>query len=760
MIERSGRFLTASDGELYYFDGNGKQVTGWLTIRSGEHAGKYYFHTLTGAAYRGGWFYIDNVRYLFDLEGKVREVPVISSIATNNFRSVVVTWKEVPGAKRYVLEYAKDAAFTEPQILYIEAGKQLSEELHNLQESVRYYFRLKYELESRKTGEVEESVYSAVKNVVIQSEINATGTSAAFQKFALGEPGTENSGNLSKEMEAGTEFRLQAEFTVKGRLKSYQGDGNYYLVRVDSYSNKVLSEPLYTIPKDSGVQEGDKFRFSFDIPLSEEYTDDTDTQRQGVMSRYALAVKSSAGGYMAVSRGIYVSNPELAADYQTEYFVAKSKKGVQGASGTYSMDLGTKQTVMNLDLKSVLKSGPEGNVTYRYKGKDYYFSQLLSERGTVTEYNNGKYGNGISVTMVILCSYRSDFRKELVHPSARHGGAAPYYTLNSSTQSGQELYEALFSYLGEVFGQDDCYVSNWVLGNEVNSCNAWNYKGSLSFNDYMKCYAASFRQLYYGVKMTRASSRVFISLDNAWNQAVAGYTGKAVLDTFASYLQAEDPNIKWNVAFHPYSAPLTRTDFWNDRSNTTDSVGSPFISMRNLNQLTNYLGTVEKKYGKDNGDIRVILSEQGWTSLNYGEKNQAVAIARAYYIAEFNPRVDAFIIRAEIDDWEEMQAGLYMGLRNYGKDTKKMSYYVYKYMDTPRTSQRDENGNIVSKEVTAINDYTQDCLDVNDENKSRFMQAKAILCDPGNWSAVGNFDIEKLNHMPYAAIPDLKKLPD
>ena len=43
--------------------------------------------------------------------------------------------------------------------------------------------------------------------------------------------------------------------------------------------------------------------------------------------------------------------------------------------------------------------------------------------------------------------------------------------------------------------------------------------------------------------------------------------------------------------------------------------------------------------------------------------------------------------------------------------------------------QRDENGHIVSKEVTAINDYTQDCLDVNDENKSRFMQAKAILCE-------------------------------
>ena len=772
-IVRAGLFLKASDGELYYYDGNGKQVTGWLTIRSGEHAGKYYFHTLTGAAYRGGWYYIDNVQYLFDLEGKVREVPVISTVVANNFRSAVVTWKEVPGAKRYVLEYAKDTAFTEPQILSIEGSQQVSREIQGLQEGVRYYFRLKYELESKQTGEVEESVYSAVKNVVIQAEVNATGSSAVFQRFALAEIGTGDSENLSTEVGTGTEIGIRAEFTVKGRLKSYQGDGNYYLVRVDSYTNRVLSEPLYTMSKDDGVQEGDKFRFSFDIPLPKEYVEEDYLQaesmggtkeeyleRQVVMSKYALAVKSNANGYTLISKGTYVSNPQTAAECHTPYFEASSKKGIQGATGVYSMDLGTKQTVMNLDLKSVLKSGPGGgNVTYHYKGKDYYFSNLLSERGTVTEYNNGKYGNGISVTMVILCSYRSDYRRELVHPSARHGGAAPYYTLNSSTQSGQELYEALFSYLGEIFGQDDCYVSNWVLGNEVNSCNAWNYKGSLSFNEYMKCYAASFRQLYYGVKTTRASSRVFISLDNAWNRAVAGFTGKAVLDTFASYIQAEGPDMEWNVAFHPYSAPLTRTDFWNDRSNTTDSVASPFISMRNLNQLTNYLGTVEKKYGRSSGSIRVILSEQGWTSSNCGEYTQAMAIARAYYIAEFNSRVDAFIIRAEIDDWDEMQAGLYMGLRNYGYDTKKMSYYVYKYMDTPRVSPRNDDGKLVSKELTAINDYTRDCLDVNDENKSKFMQAKEIICGT-NWTSISGYNVEKLNGMPYAMIPDLKKLPD
>ena len=730
-IARAGLFLTASDGELYYYDGNGKQVTGWLTVRSGEHAGKYYFHTLTGAAYRGGWYYIDNVRYLFDLEGRVREVPVITTVAANNFRSAVVTWKEAAGAKRYVLEYAKDAAFTEPQILYAYGSEPvynglISKEIQGLQEGVRYYFRLKYELESKQTGQAEESVYSAVKNVVIQSEINATGTSAVFQKFVLAEVETDGGpSGEQNEAETGTETGIQAEFTVKGRLKSYQGDENYYLVRVDSYSNKVLSEPLYTVSKDEGVQEGDKFRFEFEILLPEEYGDDTDTQWQGVMSRYALAVKNSSNGYMAVSRGTYVSNPEFAADYQTEYFTAESKKGIQGA---YTEGIGTKQTVLNLDLKEVLKNGPGNHVVkYVYKGNTYYFSDMADLRGTVTEYNRGEetYGNEISVTMVVLSKYRTDYRSKLIHPSARRSSSATYYMLNSYTQDGQELYEAMFSYLGEIFGQDDCYVSNWVLGNEVNSCNAWNYKGSLSFNEYMKCYAASFRQLYYGVKQTRASSRVFISLDNAWNRAVAGYTGKSVLDNFASYIHAEDPKISWNVAFHPYSAPLTRVAFWNDYSNTTDSVASPYISMRNLNQLTNYLGTMENRYGKDPESIRVILSEQGWTSSGGQEYAQATAIAWGYYIAECNKRVDAFIIRAEIDDWDEMQAGLYMGLKNFGDDTKKTSSFVYQYMDTS---------------LDTFQELKAEDIVWDRRNRERFKDAQKIL-EPGIWKGrVPGFD--------------------
>ena len=773
-INPSGLMYTEEGtDERYYYDGNGKRFTGWLTIKSGTDAGKYYFNTLTGAAYRGGWYYVDNVRYLFDFWGRVKVTPEISSLASGNYKTVTVKWNKAEGAVRYILEYDTNASFTNPEILTFEGDSTLSKEIRELEPGVRYYFRLKYELDSKNkkeetikipedtdkeennlntegktaiTSEVQEtqkeavlaeeaeiakesiytsveSVYSAVKNVVVQNELTPTAASASMQKFALT---TLSNG----------ETGIHAEFTVKGRLKSYGGDANYYLVRVDSYTNKRLSGALHAISKDDGVQSGSNFRFTVDMPIPKQYAGDTNEDAQGIMSKYALAVKSSSSAYTVISKATYVTNPGYGAEYQTAYFQAASKKGIQGATSLYSKDLGTKQTFLNLDLKDVMRSGPGGGVvTYRYKGKNYYFSDLAGLRGTVTEYNNGKYGNKISVTLGILTSYRTDYRKELVHPSARRGSSSPYYTLNSSTQSGQELYEAMFSYLGEIFGRDDCYVSNWVLGNEVNSCNAWNYKGALSFSEYMKCYAASFRQLYYGVKKTRASSRVFICLDNAWNRAVAGYTGKAVLDTFASYIQAEGANIEWNVAFHPYSAPLTRTDFWNDYSNTSNSTGSPFISMRNLNYLTSYLGAVEKKYGKSSGSIRVILSEQGWTSSNCGEYTQATAIAWAYYIAEFNSRVDAFIIRAEMDDWAEMQSGLYMGLKNYAVDTKKTSYYVYKYMDSPLGNFKKINANAANLDL---------------RNIPRFQDAQKILCNT-NWAGrVSGFSMNKLNGMPAA----------
>ena len=251
-------------------------------------------------------------------------------------------------------------------------------------------------------------------------------------------------------------------------------------------------------------------------------------------------------------------------------------------------------------------------------------------------------------------------------------------------EKARETYEALFLYLGELFGQSDCYVTHWVLGNEVNSSRAWNYHGSLSFNTYMQVYAAAFRLLYNGVKATKTGNNVYISLDNGWTAKPDTYAGKATLDKFAEYAQIENPKMCWNIAYHGYSYPLTKVDFWNDSTNTTFSTSTKYISMKNISVLTDYAAALETKYDKPEGSIRVILSEQGYTASGKNDemaKKQAEALARGYYMAEFNDRIDAFIIRAINDDAEEMKGKLYLGLKTY-TDVKRITFYIYEFMDS------------------------------------------------------------------------------
>lgn len=151
-------------------------------------------------------------------------------------------------------------------------------------------------------------------------------------------------------------------------------------------------------------------------------------------------------------------------------------------------------------------------------------------------------------------------------------------------------------------------------------------------------------------------------MDNGWNAVPDTYAGKVTLDQFAKNIHKINPNIEWSVAYHAYSYPLNRVDFWNDSSNTTNSASIKYISMKNIKVLTNYMEEVENTYSA-------------------GEKNQATVIARAYYTAEFNDRIDAFIIRAVVDAPEETSSDLYFGLMNT-KTEKRTSFYVYEYMDS------------------------------------------------------------------------------
>ena len=111
--------------------------------------------------------------------------------------------------------------------------------------------------------------------------------------------------------------------------------------------------------------------------------------------------------------------------------------------------------------------------------------------------------------------------------------------------------------------------------------------------------------------------------------------------------------------------------------------------MANLSVMTNY---VKETYGND---TRILLSETGFSS-GQSEQIQAAAIAYAYYIAECNDMVDALIISRHVDNEVELKQNIRTGLwTTYGDslhpdewaDRKKYAWYVFKYMDTTKSSE-------------------------------------------------------------------------
>lgn len=499
--------------------------------------------------------------------------------------------------------------------------------------------------------------------------------------------GTVTGGNtfaLSSCRASGYNGRQMTVTLSAGRNTALEGLGSqFYIARLNSAGTTVLE----AMP--ASVSASGSFTASAAFPSSDGF-------QSAMMSKYAIAIRNGSG-YQIVSTARYLENPEITATMTKEYLgyytsdKISSKKGMQGTTA-YTEDMAVQHVLLNVDLADMVSTTPRsGYVPYTYKGTTYYFQDMIALVQTM-RYLNGwdndnPYGNHRrSITLVLLMSW-SDELSYLIHPSARRKGAASYYALNMQEENARNTFEALFCYMGEKLGTEKSRVSNWTLGNEVNSCKEWNYSGNMSLSECVANYAQAFQLLYQGVRRTSSTSRVFISLDHCWTASVAGHSGKEFLDQFASYMNQTAPSMEWNVNYHPYSQPLTRTAFWSDNSNTTGSVSTKYISMKNIQVLTDYLGSLESQYGKASGSIRVIIGELGYTAVQgntSAEAAQAAALGYGYYIAMFNSRIDAYIVRAYLDDSAEISSGLYLGVMSKN-DVKKQSYDVYKYLDTERS---------------------------------------------------------------------------
>lgn len=447
--------------------------------------------------------------------------------------------------------------------------------------------------------------------------------------------------------------------TVSNYVKS--SDGYYYLVYVDSNSGKVKK----TVGKVKKPEKAKgKITFKLNISGHPEYA-------QG---KFAIGIKKSKSAYSVISPKSYVSNPEKLSTNTAAYFVPGTKKGIQATDINELTDTKSKTVFFNLYISDLMRKD-SGVETYKYNGKTYHFNGLYGYVYLVQQCN----AKGIQVTAQISID-RNASTQSFITGNSPYAETA-YYGWNTDNSTTRQTMEAMFAYLGEKFGKNNCYISNWILGNEVNSASGYYYVGNVSFSKFISMYSEAFRCLYNAVKSSRGSSKVFICLDNCWNQKNAFticYSARSTLESFAAKISDMQKDVNWNLAYHAYNQPLSDSQFWsgaNASMFTSDANTTTFITMRNIQTLTDY---VKNRFGSN---TRIILSEQGLSSTYGGQANQAAAIALAYYKAACNPMIDAFIIRSYKDEAHEVAQGLAMGLKDTnGK--KKTAYNVFKNMDS------------------------------------------------------------------------------
>lgn len=586
--------------------------------------------------------------------------PSIKSLKNSSKSKMKISIKTQKNINGYEVSYSTSKNAKKNAIIVDTVKSSIT--VKNLIKGKTYYVRVRsYSYDS--AGQKVYSGYSKIKKLSIKKglmEEKATSTSATIKSNKLSSKNT-----------------VVVEAKTKNIIKS--SDNYYYLFALPSYKNGIAKSatPL------ASTLKATSFEFNTALNLN--------TSKSLLYSKFVIAVKVKSG-YKIISKAKYITNPQKIADFTYAFPTASSKKGLQINAGMLNdvKDLGVKHVAYNIPLNLIIAAPGETNyrssVDYEYNGETYWF-----RKGMIAAYDSlfrNLENQDIVVSAIVLLGWRDDLTY-LITPSGREKGHN-YYNFNTSSKKARKQLEATFSFLAERYasGSQNGKVVNWIIGNEVNSFDAWNYAGTKSLSKYTQLYADSFRLAYNAMKSVYSNTRLYVSLDQCWTiSSSVTFGGKEFLEKFDSYLK-ESGDISWNLAYHAYPSPLTDPRFWeNANGQSQNNENSPVISISNISVLTKY---VKKHYGKK---TRIILSEQGFTSAApYGEKTQAAAIAYAYYLTEFNSMIDSLILSRHIDNIAETKDRLNLGLWSNKPGQieeayhKKYAWKVFKYMDTPSST--------------------------------------------------------------------------
>jgi hypothetical protein len=393
------------------------------------------------------------------------------------------------------------------------------------------------------------------------------------------------------------------------------------------------------------------------------------------------------------------------------------------------------------DLEPQTYSSAGHTCGYEYNGNTLYFSDSKVNEYDIVISNMNKKGIIVTVGLINDKLESGSSCEELISRRQREGYLAlpdsstgdentikksnvKCYGFDIEDSTVKQYVEIITRFLADRYDgngiQNDtaAFVSNWVVGDEVNDRLGYYYMGTSTSDfdvSYVQDYADVFCIVYDDVKEYNTSANVYVCLEHVWGEnvdlvrTIYNYSGKKFLNTFDAQMQAHyGKDIDWGLAYHPYSFPVDKSVVWDDGEKEEVITGedSAIITMFNIEVLTDYMRTHLLYDGQPRS---IILSEQGYESnsakndkdpyVEYdGELLQAASIAYAYYKAECNPDIDAFILYRFCDNEKEVLEGkgdsygiTVVHSSDYDESKNKYvttishykyAYNIYKYIDT------------------------------------------------------------------------------
>jgi hypothetical protein len=410
-----------------------------------------------------------------------------------------------------------------------------------------------------------------------------------------------------------------------------------------------------------------------------------------------LAQPAGPGREPAALGGIFFVDEIRGVSKSDEPFpVVASKKGLQVQMVDDAIALGVKHAALNFNVAAMFDlARGTNNYVWRMDGQDYYFHRRMIDSVPVKKLTDA----GATVTLILL-AYQSRnplIDRLVLHPRAVTNAPNHIAAFNTSTPDGLRYFKAGMEFLADHYLRPDRKYGravNFIVGNEVNAHWFWYNLGPAAMETVAEDYLRTVRVVHTAVRKSSSTARVYLSLDHHWNIVYTGNpqracTGQALVDEMNRRSKLGG-DFDWHIAFHPYPENLFKPRVWLDRT-ATNSVNSPRITFKNLEQLTRYLRQPELLC--QGVPRRVILSEQGFHSdaSPQGEELQAAAYCYASWKTDHLDGIDSFILHRHVD--HKMEGGLNLGLWTRQTNSiatplaKKKIYEVFKAADTPGRNQ-------------------------------------------------------------------------